>query len=186
MPKLIVFNSISLDGFFTDAHGDMSWAHQGDPEWNAWVAENASDGGMLVFGRVTYDMMAGWWPTPAAASALPVVAERMNSLPKLVFSRTMAGADWSNTRLVKSDPAAEILRLKAADGPDMVIMGSGTIVSQLSEARLVDEYQVVVSPVVLGGGRTMFEGVKDRLPLKLTKSRQFENGNMVLWYSPVS
>src|SRR5262245_66114909 len=127
MRKLIVFNHVSLDGYFVDSNGDMSCAkadHQ-DAEWDAFVAGNASGGGVLVFGRVTYDLMASFWPTPAAAAQMPVVAEQMNKLQKIVFSRTLDTATWMNTRLVKSDPVAEMRRIKEEEGPGMVIMGSG-------------------------------------------------------------
>jgi dihydrofolate reductase len=184
MRKLVVFNNVSLDGYFVDARGDMSWAHQQDAEWGAFTSENASGGGELVFGRVTYDMMAGYWPTAAARQGNPVVAEHMNSLPKVVFSRTLAKADWQNTRLIKGDLAEATRQLKQEPGPGMVILGSGSIVCQLTDARLIDEYQVVVCPVVLGGGRTMFQGVKERLGLTLKRTRAFGNGNVVLWYEP--
>lgn len=185
MRKLHVFNSISLDGYFTDAHGDMSWAHQQqDAEWEAFTSENASGDGELVFGRVTYDLMASYWPTPEASESMPVVAERMNSLQKIVFSRTLDQAAWANTELIKRDPASAIQAKKQESGPDMVIMGSGTIVSQLTAAQLIDEYQLVVNPIVLGAGRTLFEGVSDKLSLELTNSKTFGNGNVVLWYRP--
>jgi dihydrofolate reductase len=185
MASLMVFNSITLDGYFTDAKGDMSWAHAGgdDPEWQAFVAGNASGGqGRLLFGRKTYEMMASFWPTPAARELMPEVAEGMNSMPKVVFSRTMARADWRNTRLVSTEPAHEVRRLKEEDGPDMVVLGSGTIVALLTEAGLVDEYQMVVCPVVLGAGRTMFDGVKSAPALSLKSSRPFKNGKVVLTY----
>jgi dihydrofolate reductase len=182
MRKLLVFNQVSLDGYFTDASGDMSWAHKQDEEWNAWVAANASGGGELVFGRITYDMMKSFWPTLAAAEAFPVVAERMNNLPKIVFSHTMHEATWNNTRLIKGDIETEMRKLKEESGDGLVIMGSGTIVSQLTQAGLIDEYQIVVNPIILGKGRTMFDGVRDRLTLKRTDSRTFKNGNVVLNY----
>src|SRR4051812_12305715 len=102
MRKLAVFNHVSLDGYFVDMHGDMSWAHQHAPdqEWDAFVAENARGGGALVFGRVTYELMASFWPTPAALEQLPAVAERMNAMPKVVFSRTLEQASWNNTTLL--------------------------------------------------------------------------------------
>jgi dihydrofolate reductase len=184
MRKLGVFNQISLDGYFTDSHGDMSWAHKHDAEWTSFASENASGGGVLVFGRITYDLMASFWPTPRAFETLPVVAERMNNLPKIVFSRTLRTADWKNTTLIGGDIVAAMRKLKAEPGPDMVIMGSGTIVSQFAEARLIDEYQIVVNAIVLGGGRTMFGGVKERIGLALKKTRTFSNGNAVLWYAP--
>src|SRR3972149_10430298 len=105
MRRLIVFNHVSLDGYFTDANGDMRFAHSDKPdaEWDAFVAGNASGGGILLFGRITYELMASYWPTPAAAENMPVVAERMNNLPKVVFSRTLDQVSWNNTKLVKDD-----------------------------------------------------------------------------------
>lgn len=189
MAKILVFNSVSLDGYFTDANHDMSWAHRdpNDTEWNEFVSANASGGasgrGAILLGRVTYEMMAGFWPTPAAMEMMPEVAKGMNEMTKIVFSRSMKKAAWSNTKLVKGDLVAEVKKLKQAD-KDMVILGSGTIVSQLTQARLIDAYQVVVVPIVLGSGRTMFEGVRDRLPLKRANTRSFKNGNVVLSYEP--
>jgi dihydrofolate reductase len=189
MARILVFNSVSLDGYFTDQKNDMSWAHKdpNDAEWNAFVGENASGGasggGALLLGRITYEQMAGFWPTPQAMEMMPDVAKAMNSMTKIVFSRSMKKAEWSNTKLMKGDLAAEVRKLKKAD-QDMVILGSGTIVSQLAQARLIDEYQLVMNPIVLGKGRTMFEGVKDRLTLKRTNTRNFKNGNVVLSYEP--
>jgi dihydrofolate reductase len=186
MPKLVVFNQVSLDGYFTDQNGDMSWAHKNDPEWNAFSAENAKGGGVLVFGRITYEMMASFWPTPAAKEMLPEVAEGMNNLEKVVFSRTLKKASWKNTKLIKSDMPGAIRKMKKEPGMDMVILGSGSIVSQLAQEGLIDEYQVIVNPIVLGKGRTMFDGVKKKLSLKLTKTRTFGNGNVLLCYEPLS
>jgi dihydrofolate reductase len=184
MRRVHVFNNISLDGFFTDAKGDMSWAHKQDDEWNAFASGNASGQGELLFGRVTYEMMAAFWPTPEAAQMLPEVAAGMNAMRKTVFSRTLDTVTWKNTTLVKGDLVTEVDRLKRQSGPDMVILGSGTIVSQLTQARLIDEYQVVLNPVVVGQGRTLFETVEGRVSLRLTKTRVFTNGNVVLWYEP--
>lgn len=188
MRKLIVFNSTSLDGYFADADGDMRFAHriERDAEWDAFVEGNASGGGTLVFGRVTYEMMASFWPTPLASAQMPVVAERMNSLPKIVFSRTMERASWRNTTLVKGDVVAELRQMKNAPGEDMAILGSGSLVAQLAPHGLIDEYQIVVIPVVLGKGRTLFEGVRERVPLTLTTTRAFRNGNVLLCYVPAA
>ncbi len=166
-------------------NGDTSWAHKEDTEWNAFVADNASAGGLLLFGRITYDLMAGYWPTPQAIKNAPIVAEQMNNLPKVVFSRTLNKASWSNTKLVNGDMAAEIRKMKKEPGKDMAILGSGSIVSQLAQEGLIDEYQIVVNPVVLGRGRTMFDGVKEKLTLKLRKTRTFGNGNVLLCYEPM-
>lgn len=186
MRKLAVFNSVTLDGYFTGTDGDMSWAHRGrqDAEWNDFVASNASGGGVLLFGRITYAMMASYWPTPAAMSNDPVVAKGMNDMPKFVFSRTLDKVSWSNTTLLKGDLAEEVRKLKQQPGPDMAILGSGSIVSQLAQERLIDEYQLAVVPVVLGKGRSMFDGVS-KMDLKPTKTRAFGNGNVFLSYEPL-
>ena len=168
-------------------NGDMSWAHnvKKDEEWDSFVSGNAGGGGVLVFGRITYELMARYWPTQLAIQNNPIVAEQMNKLPKIVFSRTLDKASWKNTTLIKDNMVAAIRKMKNESGINMVIMGSGTIVSQLTQERLIDEYQIVVIPVVLGKGRTLFDGIKERLALKLIKSRTFTNGNVVLCYEPM-
>jgi dihydrofolate reductase len=188
MRKLVVFNNVTLDGYFTGVGGDFSWAHSGsdDAEFNAFVADNASGGGQLLLGRITYELMASYWPTPNAIKNDPIVAEGMNSMPKVVFSSTLDKASWSNTKLVKGDIAAEIRKLKQEPGKGMAILGSGRIVAQLAPQRLIDEYQVVVNPVVLGNGRTMFDGIKEKLTLKLTRTRTFRSGKVFLCYEPTA
>ena len=187
MRRLVVFNNVTLDGYFSGQNGDISWAkgHQ-DPEFKAFAAENAKGGDVLVFGRITYELMMSYWPTPIASKNDPIVAEQMNNLPKVVFSRTLDKASWNNTKLVKGDLAAEIQKMKKEPGEDMAIMGSGSIVSQLAQEGLIDEYQIVVNPIVLGKGRTMFGGIEKELTLKLTKTRPFGNGNVLLCYEPMA
>ena len=186
MRKIIVFNHVSLDGYFVDSNGQMSWAHSSpqDQEWNAFVSQNAGGSAVLLFGRVTYELMAGFWPTPVAHQNMPDVAEAMNKTPKLVFSRTLDTLSWQNAKLMKGDLIGETRKLKQGNGDDFVIFGSGTIVKQLAEVNLIDEYHIVVNPIALGAGRTMFDGIKGNVALKLTKSRTFANGNVVLWYVP--
>jgi len=186
MQKLIAFNHVSLDGYFVDANNSMMWAKDNtdDPEWDAFMAENAKGDATLVFGRVTYQMMASYWPTRMAAQQAPIVAGRMNKLAKVVFSRTLDKASWDNTTLMKGELVAEVRKLKQKPGEGLAILGSGSIVSQLAESRLIDEFQVVVNPVVLGKGRTLFEGVKDQLKLKLMKTKTFGNGKVYLDYAP--
>jgi len=183
MRKLHVFNNLSLDGYFTDQNQDMSWAHNQDSEWTEFASENARGDGVLLFGRVTYDMMRSFWPTPQARASAPVIAERMNSGMKVVFSRTLTEASWQNTQLIKGDLVGEVQKLKASAGPDLVLMGSGSIARQLAEARLIDSYQLVIHPLAIGGGRTLFEGVTRKVELELERTRTFKNGNVVIWYS---
>jgi dihydrofolate reductase len=184
MRQLRSFTSVSIDGFFTDASNDMSWAHRHDDEWNAFTSSNASGDGALLFGRVTYEMMKAFWPTRQAAQMLPEVAKGMNAMPKYVVSRRLDGADWQNTTVLKGDAVASVKALKAQAGPDLVILGSGSLVSALTEARLIDGYQLVIVPVVLGEGRTPFETVGNRPTFTLTRTKSFTNGNVVLWYEP--
>jgi dihydrofolate reductase len=188
MRKLIVFNHIALDGYFVGANSDFSWAQEGndDAEYSAFVAENASGGGQLLFGRVTYELMASYWPTPIADQHNPAVAKGMNSMSKVVFSRTLNQALWNNTRLVTGDMVSEIRRMKAEPGPGMAILGSGSIVSQLALEHLIDEYQMMVDPVALGKGRTLFDGIQQKLALKLARTRTFKNGKVYLCYQPVA
>lgn len=186
MRKLIVFNNLSIDGYFTESNGDMSFAHnmRPDAEWQAYVASNASGDGELVFGRKTYDMMASFWPTPAALERMKTVADGMNRAAKVVFSRTMEKADWNNTRLRKGDLATEVRKLKSETGGGMCILGSGTIVAQLADAGLIDEFHNVVVPIVVGKGRTQFEGVTRRLEFDVSSVRAFTNGNVLTIYTP--
>jgi dihydrofolate reductase len=191
MPKLASFTTISLDGFFCDSDGDFRWAHNPiqDKAWDNFVAGNAQGGGILLFGRVTYDLMKSYWPTPMAAQSNPVVAERMNSMQKIVFSRTLdqpsfSKTGWSNTQLVKGNLVEEVCRLKQDCQRGIVILGSGSIVSQLAQAGLIDEFQIVIAPIVLGKGLGLFSGLKQHLNLKLTESRSFSNGNVFLRYEP--
>jgi dihydrofolate reductase len=184
MRQLTVFENVSLDGYFSGENDDLGWAHKAgqDAEWDAFVAGNASGGGVLLLGRVTYEMMASYWPTPLAMKNQPEVARGINQQQKVVFSRTLNQASWSNTKLIKDDIVAATRRLKQEPGKPMTILGSGSIVSQLTQAGLIDGYQIVVNPVVLGKGRTVFEGVEDKLALRLTNTRTFGNGNVLLNY----
>ena len=181
MKKLRVFESISVDGYFTDAAGQIRWAHAGgdDPEFVAWVSGNASSGGELLFGRKTYQEMEAFWPTPMAAEQMPAVAKGMNAARKYVASRTIQPT-WNNTQLLKGDLVTAVRALKASEGPGIAVLGSGSVAAQLGEAGLVDEYQFVIVPVALGAGRTVF--TKGRA-LRLVDQRAFRNGNVVVTYA---
>ena len=188
MRKLIAFNHVTLDGYFVGPTGDFRWAQKGteDPEFSAFVAQNASGGGQSLFGRITYELMASYWPTPIADQHHPEVAKGMNSMSKVVFSRTLKQASWNNTKLVRSDLVSEIRKMKNESGPGMTILGSGSIISQLAPEHVIDEYHMILDPVALGKGRSMFDGIKDPLELKLTKTRTFCNGKVYLCYEPIA
>jgi dihydrofolate reductase len=185
--QLSAFMHVSLDGYFCDPRGDMRFAHKppDDAEWQEFVAENAAGSGVLVFGRTTYDMMAAWWPTAAAANAMPEVAAQMNGASKIVFSRTLTSAHWNNTTLIKTDLVRTISRMKAEPGPDMAILGSGSVVTQLAARGLIDTIHIVVNPVALGAGKAFLAGLRQPLNLTFTHARTFGNGSVVLSYAPV-
>jgi dihydrofolate reductase len=181
MRRLRVFESISIDGYFSDASGDIGWAHagSGDAEFAAWVGDNAGSGGALLFGRKTYEMMEAFWPTPLAAQQMPRVAQGMNAARKYVASRTIRPT-WNNTQLLEGDLPAAVRALKAESGPDIVVLGSGSVAVQLGDAGLVDEYQFVIVPVALGAGRGVFGKAHT---LELIEQRTFANGNVVVTYA---
>jgi dihydrofolate reductase len=186
MRKLIVFNNVSLDGYFVDANSSMQWAHAGsnDPEFAAFSAANASGEGCLLFGRITYDLMASYWPTLAALQQLPTIAAGMNRMPKVVFSRTLTHAAWNNTRVLSGDLGEEVRKLKAEPGPGLCILGSGSIVAQLAPTGLIDEYQLILNPIALGAGRPLFTGIPAPASFHLAHSRTFQNGKIYLSYTP--
>jgi len=183
MAALSAFISLSLDGCYADASNDMNWAHSQDPEQAEFTASNAKGGGRLVFGRVTHDMMKAFWPTPMAAQMMPDVAAGMNAMPKTVFSRTIASSDWRNVEVARDDLVTELKRLKAG-GLDMAILGSGSIVAQAATAGLLDELQVMLVPVTLGGGKRLFDGIPRSLSWRRDDIRQFSNGNVFIRYRP--
>jgi dihydrofolate reductase len=181
MRKLRVFESVSVDGYFTDVNGSMRWAHVGggeDAEFAEWVSENASSGGELLFGRKTYEEMEAFWPTPIAAQQMPVVAKGMNAAKKYVASRTIRPT-WENSHLLNGDLQNAVRELKTSEGPDIALLGSGSVAAQLGEAGLVDEYQFVIIPVALGGGRTVF--TKGGW-LRLLDQRAFRSGKVMVLY----
>jgi dihydrofolate reductase len=184
MRKLFAFNLVTLDGYFEGPNREIDW-HNVDAEFNDYAIDMLNSVDTLIFGRVTYQLMASYWPTPDAIKNDPIVAEKMNTLPKIVFSRTLEKAEWHNTRLVKADIEEEIKKIKKQSGKDMALLGSGSILSQFAQQGLMDEYRIMINPVVLGNGKPLFRGIKDRLNLKLTKARTFGNGNVLLYYQPV-
>lgn len=183
MRKLYVFNMVTLNGFFEGPERDISW-HNVDEEFNSFAIDQLSRTDLLLFGCVTYDLMARYWPTPAAIKNDPIVAAKMNSIPKIVLSTTLKKATWNNTTLVKENVQDEILKLKHQSGKDIAIFGSSDLVASLIPSGVIDEYRIMVNPVVLGNGRTLFNGVRDKLNMKLLKTRPFKSGNILLYYAP--
>jgi dihydrofolate reductase len=183
MRKIIFFMLTSLDGYFEGPGRDISW-HNVDEEFNEFAIEQLNTVDTLLFGRVTYEMMASYWPTPAAKTNDPVVAEKMNATPKLVFSRTLEKAQWQNTRIIKNNFAEEMQKLKKQSGKDMIILGSSDLAVTFIRQGLIDEYRIMINPLALGAGKALFKGIKGKLDLKLIKTQTFKNGNVLLYYEP--
>ncbi|MHA4807476.1 dihydrofolate reductase family protein [Flavitalea flava] len=185
MRKLIVYNFVTLNGYFQGPDGDLSWNGHHDAEGNEFAGEMLGFGSTLLFGRVTYEMMAGYWPSPDGKKSAPHVANGMNMAEKIVFSKTMKKASWNNSRVVSDIMEEEIMKLKKAAGKDMTVLGSGSLVSQLTDMGLVDEYQIMVNPVALGEGTPIFKDIRRQLNLKLAGTRTFKSGVILLTYQPV-
>ena len=183
MGKVSAFNFVTLDGYFEGPKRDISW-HKHDADGTAYAVEGLKSGNALLFGRVTYELMASYWPTPIAIQNDPVVAEGMNKAEKIVFSRTLKKVGWNNTRLVRDNIGREIGNLKKTSRKDMTLLGSGSILTQLAQEGLIDEFQFMVDPVALGDGTPIFKNIKHRLNLKLTSTRTFKNGTVLLCYQP--
>ena len=181
MRKLFVFNLITLDGFFEGPNQSIDW-HNVDGEFNEFAAEQLAEIDVIVFGRVTYQGMASYWPTSFAIENDPVIAAKMNSMSKIVISHTLDKAEWNNTRLIKDNVAEEIAKLKRQPGKDLAVFGSGNLTASLMQMGLVDELRILVNPIVLGRGTPLFQSTADPIKLKLIKTRTFGNGNVLLCY----
>ncbi len=184
MRKVFLFNLVTLNGFFEGPNQDINWHHV-DEEFNEFAVNQLHEIGTLLFGRVTYHLMASYWPTELAKTDDPAVAGLMNDMPKVVFSKTLEKAEWNNTRLVKGDAVAEVSKLKQQPGKDIAIFGSSNLAVTLAENNLIDEYRVIVNPVFLGEGTPLLKGITDKIELKLLQARTFESGNVLLYYAPV-
>jgi dihydrofolate reductase len=181
MKQIIVQEMVSVDGFFAGPEGEIDW-HVVDGEFNDYAAGVLSSVDTLIFGRVTYDLMAGYWPTPDALKNDHAIAEKMNSLPKIVFSAGKEPAGWNNTKIFYEINPEEISKLKQGPGKDMIIYGSGTIVEAFTRFGLIDEYRFIVNPVVLGRGKSLFPNLEERQKLKFIRSKEFSSGNVLLSY----
>lgn len=181
MRKLTSFTFLSLNGYYKGENEDTGWHRHGEEE-GKYSEESLQSDNILLFGRKTFEMMSGFWPTPVAAEMFPKVASGMNKAEKIVFSDTLNSVKWNNTTIMKGDIVDQIIKIKSTKGNDLTILGSGSIVTQFSDAGLIDTYQIMIDPVALGAGTTLFEGLKQKLDLKLTGSKIFKSGVILLTY----
>ncbi len=177
--KIIVSNMVSLDGFIAGPNGELGW-FVWDRELERYTVEMMGTVDAIIFGRVTYEVMAKYWPNDTVND--PYIKERMNSLPKIVFSRTLQKVDWNNSSLVPVIDPERISRMKKMAGKNIVVLGSGGIVSALTKLGLIDEYRIIVNPVILGEGKSMFKGLEEIQKLKLVYTRQLGSGVAILTY----
>lgn len=186
MRKIILFNLISIDGYFAGIDGDISW-HNVDDEFNDFAVEQTKTFGTIIFGRTTFKIFEEYWPKalkdPATSNEDRQIAQTIEDATKIVFSKTLKETSWNNSKIFHEINPENIKAWKERDGKDAVIFGSGTIAKQLAELNQIDEYRLMVNPVILGEGKNMFEHLGKK-NLKLTDIRKFKNGNVLLTYLP--
>jgi dihydrofolate reductase len=179
---------MSMDGFVEAADCDMDWATDIFYEdMNKYQSDLIRTADTLLLGRKTYQSFAEAWPdvpdNPSACKGQVKYAVKLNTMKKFVFSRTLEKAEWNNTTIVKYDAVEEIKNLKKIPGKDMVIFGSLSIVKMLTNLGLIDEFQFVIHPVVLGNGKTLYEGLDKFIKLKLIKTKMLFSGAVILYYN---
>jgi len=182
MRKVIVSNLVSLDGYFEGPNKELDWFVV-EEEFFDYVKEMFTTVDTILFGRVTYQMMESYWPTNTDGD--PIITNKMNALPKVVFSKTLEEVKWgkwNNARLIKENIAEEVTKMKQEQGKDMVIFGSGELVSSFTQLGLIDEYRIILNPVILGNGNLLFKGIKERISLTLQKTKTLGSGVIILYY----
>lgn len=192
--RIVMFNQLSADGFFSDPDGGLDWVVS-DPEIHARAVESMPESDTILFGRHTYQQFASFWPQALANldspgphgadrrdPAFAAMARWLNDTKKLVYSTSLTRADWHNTEIIPELKPEAVAKLKQKPGKNLLIFGSGSLVSQLSEHGLVDEYRFVICPVLLGEGRTLLGDLPDRISLELVEARPFRTGNVLLTY----
>lgn len=183
MRTVASFIFTSLDGFYEGPNGELDWLDV-DAQFNDFAVRQLDEADTLGFGRATYEHMAAYWPTEQARANDPSITSRMNDKEKLVFSATLTDASWPGTTVVRGEAAEHIPAIKAATGRDLLVIGSAHLTANLAQAGLLDELRVMVCPIVLGQGRSLFENLKGRVSLTLLRVRQFDSGNLMLTYRP--
>jgi dihydrofolate reductase len=183
--KLLSFMVVTLDGYYEGPNGEFDWPNV-DDEFYEFSISQLNDIDTLLFGRVTYEGMASYWPTPEAREFDPVITDRMNGIEKFVFSSTLKEASWQNSTLLTEDPVTAVAKLKSEPGNALALFGSPSLTVSLLEHGLVDELRVMIHPILLGGGKSLFKELSDRVHLKLGTTLVFSSGNVLLTYRPTT
>ena len=173
---------MTVNGYYKGNKDDISW-HIHSKEGNRFSEEQLKSGNILLLGRVTYEMMYQFWTSKEARDSYPEVARMMNEAEKIVLSQTLSSVTWQNSRLINENALIALRQLKASKGKDITILGSGSIVRQLSDAAMIDEYQFMIDPLAIGKGTPLFEGMEHTLSLKLKETNILKStGTLLLTY----
>lgn len=179
MGKISAFIFTTLEGYYKGPQEDTNWHNHGEEEMQ-YSEESLASGDTLLFGRVTYEQMKSFWPTTAVAEMMPKVAEGMNKASKLVVSNTLKTADWENTRVLGENWLSELRKLKKSQ--NITLLGSGSILSQLANAGLLDQLELMINPRAIGKGTSIFNGLEHQLDLHLESHKIFKSGVILLKY----
>ena len=186
MRKVILFNMVTLDGFFEGPNGDINW-HNVDEEFNEFAIDQLNSVDTLLFGRVTYELLANYWPTATSDPSLPAgmrrFAEAINPMPKVVFSKTLSDVGW-NTKIVRSIDPQEIKELEKKAGGNMVLLGGATAIQAFIQHGLIDELQLLVHPVAIGSGKPLLGDIHSLQKLDFLRRQVFQSGVVALCYQP--
>ena len=195
MRRILMFNRVSADGYFASSDGQLDWVVP-DAAIDQAGASRMHEVDTMLFGRRTYDAFESFWPNAVSdspttrdphtegrqSSALRAMGVWINATPKLVFSKTRTRVSWQNSELFSELEPRKIQALKEQPGKNIIVFGSGSVVAQLTEHGLIDEYQFVVGPLFLGGGKSLISGLSKRVKLTLLEAKQYDSGNLVLRY----
>jgi dihydrofolate reductase len=180
MRRLFWQMNVTLDGFMEGPNHELDdTAGVHDEGFDKYASEMLRSIDAVLLGRRTYQLFADYWP-----KATGVDADRLNQLPKIVFSRTLTNPEWNNSRVVSGDVAAEVTRLKQQPGRDLALFGSADLAATFMRLGLIDEYRILITPVVLGRGRPMFKDNQGRVALELVSATRWPTGMMALTYRP--
>jgi dihydrofolate reductase len=188
MRKIIFQMMVSLDGFIEGPKQDLSW-HLVDDEFNKYAIDLLHSIDTIIFGRIAYELFEKFWPAeivdPATTPDNLEIANQINDMRKIVFSKTMEKVEWKNTILLPQVNPEEINKMKQEEGKDMVIFGGAGIAQSFMKHELIDEYRIMINPIILGKGKPLFEDMTHRMKLKLQKTRTFASGVVMLIYEPL-
>ncbi len=185
MRSISAFAFLTVNGFYKGINEDISWHIHGE-EGNQYSIDSLQSGNILMLGRETYDIMYPYWVSEIARTQYPVVAERMKAAEKLIISNTLISTFWNNAKIISGDIISQITQLKKTPGKNISILGSGSLISTLTDAGLIDEYDFLIDPLAIGHGTPIFQNIKNTLRLELTNTRVFEkSGSILLTYKKV-